>query len=80
MSSENIFEMIDMYFDGELKKQEETFLFSELSGNIEAREYFKNSGILKTIVHSEKETFPEELEERILRSIGDKDEKSFLVL
>ena len=78
MNSENIIELIDMYFDGELKKDKEIYLFSELSANSEAREYFKRCNALKNMIQSGKEEFPNFLDEKILRKVGDMRENSFL--
>lgn len=75
MTSEKITRMIDAYFDGELKKEEEVFLFSELSSDYSTREYFKNSNSLKSIIKSGHEPFPNELEERIFESINNNTNK-----
>ena len=72
MSSQEIKNLIDSYFDNELSKSEEVFLFSQLSKNIEAREYFKQLNILKTEMQNTIESFPIELEERILNSTASK--------
>jgi len=72
MSNEKIEVLINRYFDNELNKSEEVFLFSELSKNIEAREYFKQLNILKTEMQNTIESFPIELEERILNSTASK--------
>ena len=72
MSSQEIKNLIDSYFDNELSKSEEVFLFSQLSKNIEAREYFKQLNILKTEMQNTIENFPIELEERILNSTASK--------
>jgi hypothetical protein len=78
MNSENIIELIDIYFDGELKKDKEIYLFSELSANSEARKYFKRCNALKNMIQSGKEEFPNILDEKILRKVGDIGENSFL--
>lgn len=77
MNSEKIFEKIDMYFDGELGREEEAFLFTALSSDPEAREYFKRSSTLKNIIQNESKEFPENLEARIFGSISDRNEKNF---
>ena len=41
MNDDKLIEMINLYFDGELEKSREPQLFSQLSANDEAREYFK---------------------------------------
>lgn len=69
MSSEEIKTLINRYFDNELNKSDEVFLFSQLSTNDEARIYFKNLNMIKEGVHSTTEKVPDELEERILNSI-----------
>ncbi len=65
-----------------MKKEEEVFLFSTLSQNEEAREYFKKVNHLKTSLNNVKEEFPLELEERIYYSIENKiqSEKRFFTL
>ncbi|MBI1937547.1 MAG: hypothetical protein HYS25_05430 [Ignavibacteriales bacterium] len=66
--------MIDKYFDGELEKQKEAFLFIELSRDEFAREYFKQMNSLKTAAETSSEEFPQHLEEKILRSVINKKE------
>jgi len=63
--------MIDEYFDGEHNKKSEASLFVLLSQNDDARKYFKSLNVLETTVSETMEEFPEELEERILRSLGE---------
>jgi hypothetical protein len=70
MNEKKIIELISMYFDGELKKGEEALLFSELSGNSEGRRYFKTLGRIRSAADESAEEFPEELDERIIKSIG----------
>ena len=70
MNNEKIIEMINLYFDGELGKSEEAFLFSSLSENQNAREYFRQLNSIRNVVEKSTEDFPSELEERILRSAG----------
>lgn len=74
MSSDEIKILINRYFDNELNKSEEVFLFSQLSTNDEARIYFKNLNILKEGVDLTLESVPNEFEERILNSIVTLDE------
>ncbi len=69
MSNEEIKTMINKYFDNELNKAEEVFLFSQLSENDEARNYFKNLNIVSEAVQSTMEAIPNQLEERIFNSI-----------
>ena len=71
MSTEKIRATINKYFDNELSKQDEIILFTQLSQNEEAREYFKQQNILKTSLQASVTEFPEELEKRILNSIGE---------
>ena len=79
MSTDDIKKLINEYFDDEMKKEEEVFLFTTLSQDEEAREYFKKMNLLKTSLDEVKEDFPLELEERIYYSLDDKvqKEKSF---
>jgi len=66
MSSEKIKELINRYFDNELDKSEEVFLFTQLSQEEGAREYFKQMNVLSENVKNTFEEFPFELEEDIL--------------
>jgi hypothetical protein len=70
MDNDKIIEMINLYSDGELKKSREAFLFTQLSENYEAREYFKQLNNIKAAVAESVEEFPEALDERILKSIN----------
>lgn len=70
MDDNKIREMINLYCDDELKKDEESFLFTQLSENFEAREYFKRLNSIKGAIADSVEEFPEELDERILKSIN----------
>lgn len=72
MSENKILEMINLYFDGELAKSEEANLFSLLASDQSARDYFKQLSLIRNAVDNDTEDFPEELEERILRSVGSK--------
>lgn len=80
MSEKKIIEMINLYFDGELDKQQEINLFGLLSQDQSARDYFKQLSVIRNAVNNSEEDFPTELEERILRSVGSKSssKKSFL--
>ncbi len=69
MNEEKIYSLIDGYFDDELSKEEEIFLFTHLSQNDNAREYFKRNNILKSAVDTSVEDFPENLEEKILGNL-----------
>lgn len=66
MSSEKIKELINRYFDDELDKNEEVFLFTNLSQDEEAREYFKQMNMLSENIKNTVEEFPFGLEEEIL--------------
>ncbi len=70
MEDKKLLEIINAYFDGELEKGQEPLLFTQLSLNSEAREYFKQLNKIKAAVEESVEDFPEELDERILRSAG----------
>lgn len=71
MSGEEIKILINKFFDGELEKSNEPELFNILSKDVKAREYFKELNFIKETLQQTKEDFPEELDERILFSIGD---------
>ncbi len=75
MSTDDIKKLINEYFDDEMKKEEEVFLFTTLSQDEEAREYFKKMNLLKSSLDEVKENFPLELEERIYYSLDDKVQK-----
>lgn len=70
MSENKIKELINLYFDGELAKSEEANLFTLLASDQSARDYFKQISLIRNAVDNDKEDFPAELEERILRSVG----------
>ena len=67
MNNEKIKELINRYFDNELDKSEEVFLFTQLSQEEEAREYFKHMIMLSENMKNTFEDFPFELEEEILK-------------
>ena len=46
MSTEQIKELINRYFDNQLEKSEEVFMFTQLSQEEGAREYFKQMNVL----------------------------------
>lgn|GEM_PF-526217 len=62
--------IIDLYIDGELEKGKEPFLFTALSQDGEAREYFKAVNYLKNNIQQNSEPYPSSLDKRVLRSIG----------
>jgi len=72
MSKNKTFEMVNLYFDGELDKQQEVILFTSLSQDQSARDYFKQLSLIRNAVNDSEEELPTELEERILRSVGSK--------
>jgi len=72
MSENKLTEMINLYFDGELVKSEESNLFSLLASDQSARDYFKQLGVIRNTIDNDSEDVPVELEERILRSVGSK--------
>lgn len=75
MNTIEINAMIDLYFDGELEKGKEPVLFTLLSQDAEAREYFKKSNLLKAGIANSIEAFPSQIDEKILRSVGWHNEK-----
>lgn len=70
MNTNEIIMMIDLYFDNELEKEKEPVLFSLLSQDSEAREYFKKLNALKSGISNSFQEFPIKLDERILHSVG----------
>ena len=75
MDTNEIITMIDLYFDGELEKGKEPAMFSLLSQDSDAREYFKKMNALKSVFVTSAEQFPSSLDEKILRSVGSLNEK-----
>lgn len=74
MLNDEIKMMVGHYFDGELNKNKEALLFSELSGNEECREYFKEMNRLKNVIQNSVEEFPIGLESRIYSYIKNRRE------
>jgi len=68
MRSDKIKELINRYFDNELDKNEEVFLFTQLSQEEGAREYFKQMNVLSENIKNTFEEFPLGLEEDILNA------------
>jgi predicted anti-sigma-YlaC factor YlaD len=68
MDSEKIREIINRYFDNDLDKNEEVFLFTNLSQKEEAREYFKQMNMLNENIKNTFEEFPASLEEDIFEA------------
>ena len=77
MGNSNLFEMINLYFDGELEKSKEVNLFSLLASDQSGRDYFKKLSLIRNTVENSAEELPAELEERILRSVGSKSSVKF---
>lgn len=77
MTNDEIKNMVDLYFDGELDKNKEPVLFSSLSTDNEAREYFKKLHALRTAVIESMEPFPVKLEENIFNSIKTTNKRVF---
>ena len=80
MNNEDLIKLIDLYFDNELEKGKEAFLFTSLGGNEEAREHFKKMNSLNAAVAATMQEFPQALEEKILGGISihnSNSEKSF---
>lgn len=75
MNSDQIKQMADLFLDDELEKEKESLLFTQLSLNEEAREYFKKLHALKTSVELDEKEFPIHLEENIFNSISKKEFK-----
>lgn len=70
MNHDNIKTMIDEYLDGELGTEKENYLFSILSSDHEAREYFKQMNCLKTFVGKSSDAYPESLDRKIQKKIN----------
>ena len=75
MNTAEFEQMINKYYDDELTKGEEAFLFSLLAENYEAREYFKEMNQLKILLNDAHEELPEETELRIFNSIKSNENK-----
>ena len=70
MKTEELINLIDLYFDGELEKGKEAILFTTLGTDEQAREYFKKMNNLQAAVANSSVEFPEELDEKILLKLG----------
>jgi hypothetical protein len=66
METNELLKMIDEYFDGELQKSDEQSLFVSLSANEQARNYFRQNKLLKSMTSEMQEAFPEKIEKKIL--------------
>lgn len=69
MSTEQIKEIINQYFDNELTKSEEIILFTQLSNDEDARAYFKDMNLLRTTTESSFVEYPEKLDEKIFTQL-----------
>lgn len=69
MSTEKIKEIINQYFDNELTKHEEVILFTQLSQDEEARNYFKEMNLLRNTIEAAEEEYPQKLDAKILSQI-----------
>lgn len=76
MNTEELKSMIQIYFDGELEKNKEPLLFTSLSRDEQARDYFKSMNFLKNVIEETEEEFPQGLEERIFYSLKKKETRS----
>lgn len=72
MLNNELREMIDLYFDNEMKKENETVLFEMLAQSTEAREYFSNLHRLSKEISAADIEFPAVLEEKIFNSLKEK--------
>ena len=66
METNELLKMIGEYFDGELEKSKEQNLFISLSADEQARNYFRQNRLLKSVTSEMQEAFPEEVEKKIL--------------
>ena len=76
MNTQEIKNIINQYFDNELTKSEEVILFTQLSQNEEARNYFKEMNLLRTVTEESIEEYPSGLDAKILSQL--KAEKSVI--
>lgn len=73
MNTEQLMIMINEFVDGELPKEKEMLLFTELGNDEVAREYFKKVNSLKLFTNEQAENFPSELDTKVLNEIKTKD-------
>lgn len=69
MNTGEIKEMADLFADGELPKEKEPILFTMLSQDSEAREYFKGINYIKHAFQNTMQEFPTNLDEKVLHSV-----------
>ena len=70
MKNEEIEIMINEFIDGELEKGKEPLLFSTLSQNEKARDYFKNLSLIKGAAYDSALRYPDDLDVKIITSLG----------
>lgn len=73
MNTEKLITMVNEFLDGELPKGKENFLFTGLGNDETAREYFKKLNSLKLITNETAESFPQNLDIKILTKLKDKE-------
>ena len=76
MENKDLQKMIDLYFDRELDKGSESILFISLSENEYARNYFRQSYLLRSVTENMNEDFPRQLEEKIFQKIFAKEKQN----
>ncbi|MEE9431347.1 MAG: hypothetical protein V3V16_09925 [Melioribacteraceae bacterium] len=69
MNTHEIKNIINQYFDNELTKNEEVILFTQLSQNDVARDYFKEMNLLRTISDESVEEYPNNLDDKIFSQL-----------
>ncbi|MCP5061680.1 MAG: hypothetical protein GY936_04350 [Ignavibacteriae bacterium] len=69
MKHNNTIEMVNLYIDGELKKEDEAYFFSLISSDEEGREYFKTMNTLSESHRVSEKKYPQTLEDKILKGI-----------
>ena len=70
MKNSELKNIINHYFDNELSKAEEILLFTELSQDEEARNYFKDMNTLRSITESAIEEYPDSLDDKVFTKIS----------
>jgi hypothetical protein len=76
MKTEKLIELIDLYFDSELKQGQEVILFTSLGADSQAREYFKKMNSLHSVISESLEEFPQTLDHKILNKLEQFDNKT----
>ncbi len=74
MNTQEMKNIINSYFDNELTKNEEVILFTQLSQDEEARNYFKDMNLLRTSIESSSVEYPEKLDEKIFSQLKREDQ------